>query len=381
MKDLERKTMKKRWINMCGLASACAALALGGCGTEEPKTVVEAAMEESTADAEVQQAETTGAAEATEAAEVTEAAEQGEGTEIRVQHAFGETVLEQRPERIVTIAWENGDTPLALGIVPVGISESNYGAETANHLHAWTDEAFAKLGVDAPNVFDDTAGWDYEAIADANPDVILCAYSGLSEEEYNRLSQIAPTVPYKINPWQTTWRDQTIENAAALGMEEEGKALVEETEALIAEKLQAYPQIAGKKAAFCWVDASDMSTFYVYLNTDPRAAYLEDLGMVVPDSVKALTENSQDFSIMVSRENADQLNDVEVMIVYGDRTLLDAMQADELMNQIPAVRDGAVVLLDSASDLAAGTTPSILSIPYNIDAYLEAINTAVEKVQ
>ena len=157
--------------------------------------------------------------------------------------------------------------------------------------------------------------------------------------------------------------------------------MVEETEALIAEKLQAYPQIAGKKAAFCWVDASDMSTFYVYLNTDPRAAYLEDLGMVVPDSVKALTENSQDFSIMVSRENADQLNDVEVMIVYGDRTLLDAMQADELMNQIPAVRDGAVVLLDSASDLAAGTTPSILSIPYNIDAYLEAINTAVEKVQ
>ena len=284
-------------------------------------------------------------------------------------------------KRVVTIAWENGDTPLALGIVPVGISESNYGAETKNHLHAWTDEAFSVLGVDTPNVFDDTAGWDYEAIADTNPDVILCAYSGLSQEEYDRLSQIAPTVPYKEKPWQTTWRDQTIENAKALGMEEEGKALVDQTDALIKEKLKDYPSIAGKKTAFCWVDASDMSTFYIYLNTDPRAAYLEDLGLHVPDSVKALTENADDFSITVSRENTDQLNDVEVMIVYGDQTLLDAMQADELMKQIPAVRDGAVVLLDSTSNLAAGTTPSILSIPYNLDEYLSVIDEAAKKVQ
>ena len=364
--------MKKNVLKSLGIASALMIATLCGCSTAAPANeTVEASYN----------LPVTGDSATSSSTQDAATANESESDEIRIQHAFGETVLDHKPERIVTIAWENGDTPLALGIAPVGVSESNYGAETANHLHAWTDAGFAALGVTEPNVFDDTAGWDYEAIADAAPDVILCAYSGLSQEEYDRLSQIAPTVPYKERPWQTTWRDQTIENAAALGLEAEGKALVEDMDALIAGKLEAYPQIVGKHAAFCWIDASDMSTFYIYLNTDPRAAYLEDLGLAVPDSVKALTENAEDFSITVSRENADQLNDVELMIVYGDQSLLDAMQADALMNQIPAVRDGAVVLLDSAGNLAAGTTPSILSIPYNIDEYLTVINEAAEKVQ
>ena len=382
--------MKKKILRVCGLVSTVMILSLSACSANQeeskaPETTAKADMNEDVSPAdkasEEESDDEVGGAEIQSEVTAEGSESDVDVTEIRIQHAFGETVLEKKPERVVTIAWENGDTPLALGIVPVGISESNYGAETKNHLHAWTDEAFSVLGVDTPNVFDDTAGWDYEAIADTNPDVILCAYSGLSQEEYDRLSQIAPTVPYKEKPWQTTWRDQTIENARALGMEEEGKNLVDQTDVLIKEKLKDYPSIAGKKTAFCWVDASDMSTFYIYLNTDPRAAYLEDLGLAVPDSVKALTENADDFSITVSRENTDQLNDVEMMIVYGDQSLLDAMQADELMKQIPAVRDGAVVLLDSTGNLAAGTTPSILSIPYNLDEYLSVIDEAAKKVQ
>ena len=43
------------------------------------------------------------------------------------------------------------------------------------------------------------------------------------------------------------------------------------------------------------------------------------------------------------------------------------------------MKNGAVVLLDSSDDLAASSTPSILSIPYTIDRYLEVLNTAAEK--
>lgn len=300
---------------------------------------------------------------------------------IVIEHAFGETVIESKPERIVTLAWGNHDTPLALGVVPVGVSMANYGLVTEHNLHVWTDEAFASLGEDDPNVFSDADGWDYEAIADAQPDVILAAYSGLTQEEYDLLSQIAPVVAYKEAAWQTTWRDQTIENATGMGMREEGEALVAEVDALIAEKLEEYPQIAGKKAAFFWVSADDMSTFYAYLPTDPRAAYLEDLGLVVPDSITALAESSSDFSVTLSRENVDQLSDVEIMVVYGDESLLEAMQADELMSQIPAVASGAVVLIDSTTSLAGATTPSILSIPANIDDYLTLIAAAADKVQ
>ena len=151
--------------------------------------------------------------------------------------------------------------------------------------------------------------------------------------------------------------------------------------ALIEEKLADYPDLKGTKAAFCWISADDLSSFYIYMPSDPRASYLLDLGLEFPESVKELAENTSDFSITVSRENADQLKDVDMIVVYGDQSLLDALQEDELMSQIPAVKNGAVALIDSTSALAGASTPSILSIPYEIDEYLSLLSEAQEQIQ
>ena len=156
---------------------------------------------------------------------------------LTIEHAFGETIIESKPDRIAAIGWENQDTPLALGVAPVGVSTANYGLVTENNLHPWTDEAFKELGVDSPVVFDDVDGLDFEAISDTNPDVILASYSGLTQEDYDTLTQIAPVIPYKEAAWQTTWREQTIENAEGMGMKAEGEAKVAEVDALIQEKL------------------------------------------------------------------------------------------------------------------------------------------------
>lgn len=300
---------------------------------------------------------------------------------ITIPHAFGETVLNEKPITIVTIGWENQDTPLALGVVPAGVSAANYGKVTEENLHPWTAEAYASLGESNPVVFDDIDGIDYEAVSDVNPDVILAAYSGMTKEEYDLLSEIAPVVAYPGRPWQTYWRDQTILNAAGMGMKEEGEAKVAEVDALIQEKTGAYQELAGTKTAFFWISPDDFSTFYVYLPADPRASYLTDLGLEFPDSVLKLAENSEDFSVTLSRENTDQLTDVEMMVVYGDEMLLKALQADELMSQIPAIKNGAVALVDSTSSLAGATTPSILSIPAEIDDYLSLLSEAHGKIQ
>lgn len=298
------------------------------------------------------------------------------GYPLTLSHALGETILTEKPERIVTIGWENQDTPLALGVIPVGVSAANYGEVTKDKLHPWTSKAFASLGEENPVVFNDIDGLDYEAISDAGPDVILAAYSGITAEEYQLLSEIAPVVAYPDAPWQTYWREQTIHNAAGMGMKEEGEAKVAETEALIAEKTAGYPELAGTRTAFFWISPDDFSTFYVYLPTDPRAAYLTDLGLSFPQSVQRLSEDSSGFFVTLSRENADQLQDVEMMVVYGNEALLESLQKDPLMSQIPAVKNGAVALVDSNSSLAGACTPSILSIPAEIDGYLRLLAEA-----
>ncbi|WP_374561812.1 ABC transporter substrate-binding protein [Sinobaca sp. H24] len=131
--------------------------------------------------------------------------ESGSDESIVIEHAFGETVLEEAPERVATIQWGNQDTVLALDEVPVGFSAANFGPVNENGVLPWTQEKMDELEVEDPNVFQDTDGLDFEAISDSNPDVILAAYSGITQEDYDLLSEIAPVVAYPETPWTTSW--------------------------------------------------------------------------------------------------------------------------------------------------------------------------------
>lgn len=298
-----------------------------------------------------------------------------------ITHALGETVIEAKPERIATISWGNQDTPLALGVVPVGVSTANYGVIDDSGLLPWTKDAFTELGEEAPVLFDDVAGLNYEAISDVQPDVILAAYSGITQEEYDLLSEIAPVVAYPTAAWQTYWRDQITLDAKGMGMEAEGEALVDDLEALIEEKTAQYPQLEGAKAAFFYFNAADLGNFYVYLPTDPRAAYLLDLGMTFPESVMDLADESGSFALELSAENVDLIQDVDLIITYGTPDLLEALQNDALMSTLPAVQRGSVAVIEDGTPLAASGTPSALSIPATIDEYLEIIAEAADQIQ
>ncbi|BCN29451.1 iron-siderophore ABC transporter substrate-binding protein [Anaeromicropila herbilytica] len=300
---------------------------------------------------------------------------------ITIKHAFGETVIENKPKNVVTISWGNQDVPLALGVVPAGISQANYGVTDGSGLLPWTKERFKELGVKKPVIFNDTDGLDYEAISDANPDVILASYSGITKEEYDLLSQIAPVVAYPTAAWQTYWRDQIILDATGMGMKTEGEQLVSDLEDLIADKTNASPQLKGKTVAFFYFNPADLGKFYVYLPTDPRAAYLNDLGMSIPASIAKLQEGASSFSIELSAEKVDIFRDVDIMVAYGDDTLLKALQADPLIGTIPAVKRGSVALIPDGTPLAASGTPSALSIPATIDEYLTILKKAADKVQ
>ncbi|WMC91455.1 iron-siderophore ABC transporter substrate-binding protein [Kineothrix sp. MB12-C1] len=307
---------------------------------------------------------------------------QEEDTEypIIIEHAYGQTIIEAKPERVATISWGNQDTPLALGVSPVGISEANYGVIDGSGILPWTKTAIEELGADT-EIFKDTAGLDYEAISDVQPDVILAAYSGITQEEYDLLSQIAPVVAYPNLAWQTYWRDQIIMDATGMGMQDEGEQLVADLDGLIAQKAGDYPQIQGKKAAFFYFMPTDLGTFYVYLPTDPRAAYLLDLGMEFPESVLALATESGSFSLEMSAENADALQDIDIIIAYGNSDLLEALQADALLGTIPAIQNGSVAMIEDGTPIAASSTPSALSIPATIDDYLKLIGEAADKVK
>jgi iron complex transport system substrate-binding protein len=354
-------------------------LMLTACSNNSNETTDSTTTEETT------EVATTETEDATEALTEETVAEELAGDEtsypITIQHAFGETVINEKPERIVTISWANQDVPLALGVIPVGISEANYGVQDGSGLLPWTAAKFKELGEENPVLFSDTDGLDFEAISDAEPDVILAAYSGITQEEYNLLSEIAPVVAYPTLAWQTYWRDQIILDATGMGMATEGQQLVTDLELLIQEKIAEYPQLEGKSAAFFYFNPADLGKFYIYLPTDPRAAYLNDLGMVVPESVATLAETTTSFALEISAENVDILQDIDIIVAYGDGTLLELLQADPLLGTVPAIQRGSVALIEDGTPLAASGTPSPLSIPATIDEYLTIMGEAADKAE
>lgn len=46
---------------------------------------------------------------------------------VEIEHVFGTTTITEAPERVATVAWANHEVPLALGIVPVGMSKVTWG--------------------------------------------------------------------------------------------------------------------------------------------------------------------------------------------------------------------------------------------------------------
>lgn len=300
---------------------------------------------------------------------------------ITIEHAFGQTVIESKPERVATIAWANQDTPLALGIVPVGFSMANFGPVDEYGMHSWTAAKVAELGEADPNVFSDTDGLDYEAINDAQPDIILAAYSGLTQEEYDLLSQIAPVIAYPRAAWQTYWREQIVINSTAIGLAAEGEQYIAEMEQLIEATTSKYPELDDITGAFLWIDASDLSSFYLYFPVDTRAAYLIDLGIEFPESLNELQTDEGGFTVSISAEHIDVLEELDIIVAYGDAGLLEALQIDPIFSTVPAVKSGAVALIDSNSDLAGAATPSALSIPAVIDEYVELLAEAAARVK
>ncbi|RYG97772.1 MAG: iron-siderophore ABC transporter substrate-binding protein, partial [Alphaproteobacteria bacterium] len=126
---------------------------------------------------------------------------------VTIAHAYGETTIPAKPQRIVTWGWAAQDAVIALGEVPVGVPFFGYGGDSNGTLR-WTREAVAALGAEFPTILPDSGREPpVEAIAALQPDLIIAVYSGITDEQYKLLSGIAPVVAFPETPWDTSWQD------------------------------------------------------------------------------------------------------------------------------------------------------------------------------
>lgn len=292
---------------------------------------------------------------------------------VTVEHAFGSTTIESEPQRVVTWGWASADAALALGVVPVAIPFQAYGGDE-NGVLPWIAEEVEALGAELPTVLPDSAEAPIDAIAAAEPDVILAQYSGLTAEEYELLSAIAPTVAYPDQPWATPWRDVVTIAGEALGRPEGAVQVLDGIDATIAEAAAAHPELEGVSVALVW-DTGD--TFYVYTPADARAEFAEDLGLVTADSVRELDTGELTFYFTLSHERLDELTS-DILVAYADSDeQLEAFLASPAAQTMPQVRAGAVAGVVGPAFIASVSPPTALSLTWGLDEYVRLLTEAV----
>jgi len=299
---------------------------------------------------------------------------------VTVEHAYGKTPVKSEPKRVATVAWSNQDTALALGVVPVGMPKVTYGDDDTDGLHPWVKDKLDELGGETPVLFDETDGIDAAAVAKSEPDLILAPNSGLTKEEYETLSKIAPTIAFPDKAWGTTWRQALELTGEALGKSDEAEKLIADLEKQIDDATAERPEIKGKTAVMSWIDPSDLSKVGYYTAYDTRAQFLNDLGFETPEFVES-SKDSDQFFLEISAEKADELNGADVFVGYGDDAALKKVQADPLLGKVTAFQRGSAALLKDNTPLAAAVSPSALSIPWMLDDYVTLLADAAAKVK
>ena len=297
---------------------------------------------------------------------------------VTIEHAFGETEITAEPERVVALGWGSADAAIAMGVVPVGMEAQAYGGDE-NGVQPWTAEALEEMGADTPILIPSSSETPaYEQIAEAAPDLILAVYSGITEEQYELLSEIAPTVAYPDAAWTTPWRDVVSIVGEALGRTAEAQSVLDGVDAVLAEQAAAHPELKGKTVAVVW-DVS--GTFYVYKPADSRVGFLFDLGLENAPAVDALANGESPFYFTLSYEELDKLES-DIIVAFSDtQEEADTFLAQSYAQAIPAVKNGAVASVSGIELVAAVSPPTALSLTWGIDEYVSVLANAASPVK
>jgi iron complex transport system substrate-binding protein len=285
---------------------------------------------------------------------------------VTVGTAFGDVTVEEEPVRVVALGWSDAETALALGVQPVGASEwLGFGGEGVG---PWAAGRYDE----APEIIE-TLEPSYEAIAALEPDLILDTRSDGTQERYDLLSAIAPTVgqPEGVGPYQTTWQQQLELVGAALGKDEEAAALQDEVDQAFADAAAANPGFEGTEVA---VGAYTSEGFGAYVRGDSRVDFLEQLGFVNKPGVQDLA--GENFFVPVSDEQLSLL-DAPLTVVFPIFVEASEIAAHPLWPTLGSVQQGHAVVLDDEALVSAFSSGSALGTLYALENTVSLFTAAL----
>ena len=287
---------------------------------------------------------------------------------VSVAHKYGTTTITKEPKRIVVVGLVEQDALLSLGIVPVATTEWFGGYKGA--IWPWAQDELGDRT--PPTVLTNNDGLQFEKIAAQKPDLILGVYSGLTKEDYDKLSKFAPVVaqPKGGIDYGVSWQQLTTMVGTAVGRKADAEKVIKDVEGTITKAKTDNPGFAGKSVV---VAAAFSGQYGAYTRGDGRVQFMEALGFQNSQQIEDL--KPANFYAEVSKEKVGLLDaDLTVIFALGAGAEL---KKDTVLNSIPSAKAGRLLIVDDADLVNGFSTNSVLSTPYVISTFVPLVQAAL----
>ena len=297
---------------------------------------------------------------------------------VSIKSALGTAEIPEEPKKVVTLGQGSTETSIALGTIPVGMEEYAWAADKTGYT-PWVHEAVTDEGGELPEFVGAGEELDMEKIVELEPDVILAPWSGITQEQYDSLSEIAPTVAYPDQAWSIDWDEQIETIGTALGKEEDADKLVDDLEKQLADEAKKHPD--WKNYSFSYVYTTP-DTLGVFKPTEQRADMVRKLGLKSDPAVDKMKETEGTDSAVIGYENADKLGGSDLIFTfYSDPKAKKQALDNKLYASIPAIKAGAVVSSEDNAFVTASSMINPLTVPYALKTYPDMIDAAIAKAE
>lgn len=230
---------------------------------------------------------------------------------VTIRHLFGETTVPAPPKRVVSAGYTGQDDLLAVGVVPIAVTD--WFGDQPFGVWPW---AQPKLGGARPAVLNLNNGIDVAKIAGLKPDLIVATNAGVDADTYQKLSAIAPTVPQSDgDAFFEPWKDQAAAIGQAVFQADRMKSLVDEVDKRFTAVGDRYAQFNGKKVLL--LQGRFHQDNVVATMPGPRTEFLTKMRLVVADSITQFAVDQQ-RAFIERKQITEALGAADVLIWTTD---------------------------------------------------------------
>ncbi|CAD5252090.1 putative siderophore-binding lipoprotein yfiY [Halomonas sp. A3H3] len=279
-----------------------------------------------------------------------------------LETAFGDVDVEGTPERVVTLYEGALDAAVAAGVNPLGAVTTRGGDNVASYIEA-------HLGENTPAIMGVVREINIEAVLAQQPDLIL-APAQLSDEQYQLLSRIAPTVVPPTQPLAPdNWKDEARLYGEALNRQAAIAEAIEAVEQRAAEVAEAVEEAGVGGSAFLvrWMPGGPM----VMSENLFAAGLLAQAGLDVQDA--GLVGERGVHSDVLSLENLSQVDGDWLFLATlneDGQAAVDAAKQSSAFTRLNVVQQDHVVPVDGQLWTSANGPLAAQAILDDIEAAL-----------